>query len=176
MAAWVESARHTGVYTGGKVGVTGAGRELACLKYGDVAFVDLSTGLVTRELQGKGDENGEEFTTFALHPSRPHVVVAAKSLLIGHWVAEAGGETRRLRQWKGHAAPVTAAEYDPSGVLVATASSDKTVKVWNVAGGYCTHNFTQHGCVVAALRFHPDPQRLRLASGDISGTVLVADL
>lgn len=33
---------------------------------------------------------------------------------------------------------------DASGGYVATASADRSVKVWDLAGGYCTHNFVGH--------------------------------
>lgn len=40
---------------------------------------------------------------------------------------------------------------DPTSTLVATGSSDATVKVWDIAGGYTTHVFRGHGGVVSAL-------------------------
>jgi WD40 repeat protein len=33
---------------------------------------------------------------------------------------------------------------DGSGGLLATAGADKSAKVWDVEGGFCTHSFTGH--------------------------------
>jgi WD40 repeat protein len=60
--------------------------------------------------------------------------------------------------------PVTCMTYDLSGSFVATGSSDSSVRVWDVAKGYCTHNFKDHAGVIQGVRFHPDEDRLLLVS------------
>jgi U3 small nucleolar RNA-associated protein 13 len=35
---------------------------------------------------------------------------------------------------------------DASGGYVATASADKTVRVHDIQGGFCTHKFSGHTC------------------------------
>ena len=45
---------------------------------------------------------------------------------------------------QGHRAPVAHMAVDGSGGLLATASADKSAKVWDVEGGFCTHSFTGH--------------------------------
>ena len=82
-----------------------------------------------------------------------------------------------VRSWKSlHRTAITASEYDSSGTLVATAGSERVVKVWDVHRGYCTHNLKLNNIVkspdthrtvggagaVTAVRFHPDPHRLFL--------------
>jgi U3 small nucleolar RNA-associated protein 13 len=39
-----------------------------------------------------------------------------------------------------------------------------TIKVWDIERGYCTHNFTGHTGIVSTVVFHPEPQRLLLAT------------
>jgi U3 small nucleolar RNA-associated protein 13 len=46
-------------------------------------------------------------------------------------------------------------------------SGDRTAKVWDVPGGFCTHNFRGHEGYVMLVRFHPDPAReLLVTAGD----------
>ena len=45
---------------------------------------------------------------------------------------------------QGHRAPVADMAVDSTGTLLATASADRSARVWDIDGGYCTHNFTGH--------------------------------
>ena len=45
---------------------------------------------------------------------------------------------------QGHRAPVPHMAVDSSGGLLATAGADKSAKVWDIEGGFCTHSFTGH--------------------------------
>lgn len=67
-------------------------------------------------------------------------------------------------------------EYDHSGVLLATASTDRTVKVWNAAKSFCTHNFKGHGTIVMKVCWNHDPEKMEVASGAEDGEVRVWDL
>lgn len=46
-----------------------------------------------------------------------------------------------------------------TGTLLATGGSDRAVKVWDVPGGFCTHNFKGHTGIVNLVSFHPDSAR-----------------
>lgn len=35
---------------------------------------------------------------------------------------------------------------DASGGLLASAGADRSVRVWDVDGGFCTHSFAGHRC------------------------------
>jgi len=47
---------------------------------------------------------------------------------------------------QGHSAPVAHMCVEASGGLLATASADKCVRVWNLQGHFCTHVFRGHRC------------------------------
>ena len=82
----------------------------------------------------------------------------------------ASGEARTLR---GHLEWVNAVAFSPDGTTLASASSDKTVKIWNVAEGRLLKTLTGHGDWVVGVAFSPDGQLLASASRD--GTVKVWD-
>lgn len=81
--------------------------------------------------------------------------------------------TRTIR---AHRMPILCMEYDPTGTLVATGSSDRSVRVWDITKGYCTHSFTVHTDIVKTVTFHPDPQRLQLFSTSDDNTIAMYDL
>ena len=59
-----------------------------------------------------------------------------------------------LRSVKAHSAPVHIAETDSTGTLLATGGAEGLVKVWDMKGGFVTHNLRGHGGVVSALKFY----------------------
>ncbi len=59
---------------------------------------------------------------------------------------------------------------------MATGSADRTVKIWDVNRGYCTHNFRGHQGTVSLVRFHPDRKRLLLVSAGEDCSVRLWDL
>lgn len=61
------------------------------------------------------------------------------------------------RSVKAHTAPVIIADTDPTGTLLATGGADGLVKVWDIKGGFVTHNLRGHGGVISAMKFYrPD--------------------
>lgn len=51
-------------------------------------------------------------------------------------------------------APVMVCAVDATGTLVATGGADGLVKVWDIRGGFVTHNIAGHGGKVSALAFY----------------------
>jgi U3 small nucleolar RNA-associated protein 13 len=183
---WEVSKKHVGLYSGGKLAMfSPGGRDvLACLYGEDVSFVDMATGQVIATLQGTDNEANniegaelarEVITTFCVNQRKSEVVTASRNMMIRHWsvnfeeestnngkTEEGGHPMRCIRTLKGHTEPILCMDYDPSGVFVATGSADRTARVWDMRGGFATHNFRGHGGIVSLVKFHPDPKKLLL--------------
>jgi WD40 repeat protein len=56
----------------------------------------------------------------------------------------------------GHSNSVLAVAFDPLGKLLASASGDQTIKLWEVASGNNIANWTGHKKNVYKLAFSPD--------------------
>ncbi len=119
------------------------------------------------------EEDHAAISSFAMHPNGKEIVVATSKFNICHYNLEDKSMTRTIR---AHRMPILCMEYDPTGTLVATGSADRTVRVWDIVKGYCTHSFTVHSDIVKTVYFHPDSQRLQLFSTSDDNTIAMYDL
>jgi U3 small nucleolar RNA-associated protein 13 len=146
-------------------------------------------------------QDTEDVTSLALTPSDTHVIIASRSLAVRIFAVDFSQEevtatlVRSLP--RAHDAPVAVLSVDPTSTLLATGAADGAVKVWDIAGGFCTHVFRGHGGVVSALKWNmPSPEseqaaakgkgkgpqassserRIELFTGSIDGRVRLWDL
>jgi WD40 repeat protein len=75
---------------------------------------------------------------------------------------------------RGHGMAVWAVAFSPDGTLLASASSDRTVKVWEVAAGKEKFTLKGHANFVTCVAFSPDGATL--ASGGYDATVRLWDV
>jgi WD40 repeat protein len=140
LAKFQEVARHTRIYTGGKVvthvsAVDGAHGFFVCACGPELNVVDITTGRLL--LVVPCDE--DDFTAFALAPSGTELVTAGRSRQLRSWVLDVGVTTCEFtRVWKAHKMPVMDLAYDASGRFVASGSADSTAMVSDVAKGIAT--------------------------------------
>jgi dipeptidyl aminopeptidase/acylaminoacyl peptidase len=82
--------------------------------------------------------------------------------------APKGQSPRPRATLKGHTHYLHAAAFSPNGKTLATASSDRTVKLWDVATGKEAGGHTEHTAVVTSVAFSPDGRTLASGAWDLS--------
>ncbi|MEH2168334.1 MAG: ribosome assembly protein 4, partial [Nostoc sp.] len=67
---------------------------------------------------------------------------------------------------EGHNSPVNSVTYSPNGQQLASASADKTIKIWDVSSGKLLKTLTGHSSPVNSVTYSPNGQQLASASAD----------
>jgi WD40 repeat protein len=99
-------------------------------------------------------------------------MIATASLDGDAWLWDSDG--RVLAQLEDHTEGLWDVAFSDDGRFVATASSDRTVKVWEAETGLLVRTISGHGDRVFGVRFSPEGDRLATTSGD--GLVRLWDL
>eukprot|EP00808_Paulinella_micropora_P006013 g60211.t1 len=169
--SWKVSKTHQRSYTGGKIELSSDGNFLACWCAEDVSILDIATSDVKRMIESDEDDG---FSCFALSPDGKTLMTASsRSCMLRLWDLSDGKE---LLHFRGHNLPMLDLAFEGSGTYLATASADKTVRVWHTHKKFVTHSFKGHNSIVQKVQFHPDPCRLELFSCSEDGEVRVWNL
>ena len=148
------------------------GNQYVCEYDGNIKIVDAHDPSNITNLIEDGIEH-ETITTFCLHPNGNEIVVATEKFNIMHFQLNDRVATKTI---KAHRMPILCMTYDPTGTLVATGSSDRSVRVWDITKGYCTHSFSNHTDIVKTVLFHHDPSKLQLFSTSEDNSICMYDL
>ena len=73
-----------------------------------------------------------------------------------------------VRVLKGHDSTIAAIAYSPDGATLASASADKSIKLWRVSEGKAIATLNGHSDGVTSLAFSPDGERVASGSNDKS--------
>lgn len=151
-------------FTGAQALFDKVGEHLYC-PYGSVINkVSVVDGQVKAQIRTKNEE--DSVIKFTLSPDNELIIIAYYSGLITKFDLT---NEEIVREFKSlHNAPISQLVINKSGTLLATASSDGTIKLWDLKHHYCSNNFKGVSGVITCLKFHNHSGRelLLCSAGD----------
>ncbi|XP_064391571.1 transducin beta-like protein 3 isoform X2 [Halichondria panicea] len=156
-------------YTGGDVILSSDGRVLYTSCDSFVKAVNVETGQTTLSIT----EEEDSVASVALSIDQSLLSVGWRSVLVKLYEINEEG-SKCVRSWKAHNGPTVTMAFDATSSLLASGSTDSSIKVWDCRGYYCTHNLRGSSGVVSMVQFHPS--RLQLLSTSADNSIRVWDL
>ncbi len=96
-------------------------------------------------------------------------------LLAALLVAMTGcGSDTNFQGLEGHTSNVSSVSFSPDGTLIASGSSDDTIRLWDASTGEELHSLKGHTLGVNSVSFSPDGTRI--ASGSSDDTIRLWDV
>ena len=139
------------------------GTRLALGRYREVELIDPATGRVLTTLGGLANQvRGLAFSA----DGGQLVAGSGNPGQFGEISVFDLAKTTATRTWRGHRDHITALVLAPDGSAIATASYDRTIRLWNPATGAELRVLRDHTDAVFALAFSPDGKFLASASAD----------
>ncbi len=132
---------------------------------GAVRVWDLAANKCSVELSPEGDT---PISAIAIASDASAVVAANFNGGLFVWAPRSSEEYTPLRRLQGHRGYILSARLSPDVRLLATASSDRTVRLWNVADWSPALTLTGHGRWVWDAVFSADSSYLVTASSDMT--------
>ena len=140
---------------------------------GEVQLLSWSQG----KLLYRFGEHTDLITRVAFDADGKHLAVAASDHVSRVWRLHADGVPTKTMTLIGHAGPVLAIAFSPSGESIVTGSADRSLKVWSSSDGRFLRSFSHHTEAIHALAFRPraaaDTAPVTCASAGDDGTVRV---
>jgi WD40 repeat protein/serine/threonine protein kinase len=142
---------------------------------GTVKLWESGTGRERCTLTG----HGGQVTAVAFSPSGPYVASGCKDHRLRIWNVQAvlagdGAPTAlHAPPLVGHEGPITEIAYSRAGDLLASASEDGTVRLWEPGRGECLYRLNGPAVHANSVCFSPDGKRVAAAFAD--GTVIIWD-
>jgi WD40 repeat protein len=131
-----------------------------CYSRGQVILVEPNTGKQKRVLPAAVGN------TLAFSPDGERIVLDSQNSLLIYDVATG----RQLRSLEGHSSTIGCVVFNAAGTLFATASNDRTIRLWNSEGDEVAVLYGHRGAV-SALAFTADDRSL--LSGGEDGVILI---
>ena len=131
---------------------------------------DVATGKEVRTFRG----HSGEVTSVAFSPDGRHALSGAYDFDLKLWEVATGREVRTFTRhskavfsvaYLGHSSFVSSVAFSPDGRYALSGSSDKTLKLWDVATGMEVRTFTGHSKPVLSVAFSPDGHYALSGSG-----------